>query len=151
VLKDLSGISRKPWSNADIDISSLLNTNSYDIAIACDVRFSPDLTAGLWLRDFVPDPENFNWDDGNRHKSLKHGLSCKEVESLFLQEHYIFAGRIIEPTHEEWRGLILGQSESGRAIALIFTRRGEMLRPISCRPMREGERRFYAASIHPKE
>ena len=127
--------------------SLLLNIDSYDIAIACDVKFSLDLTTGLWLRDFVPDPENFDWDDGNRHKNLKHGISCEEVESLFRQDRYIFAGRIIEPAHTEWRGLILGQGDSGRAVALIFTRRGDKLRSISCRPMREGERRFYEASI----
>ena len=129
----------------------LLKLDSYDIAIWCEVKFSPNHAAGLWLRDFDPDEENFDWDDGNRHKILKHGLTCKEVESLFLQEHYIFAGRIIEPAHTEWRGLILGQGDSGRAVALIFTRRGEKLRPISCRPMREGERRFYEASIQSKE
>jgi uncharacterized DUF497 family protein len=131
--------------------SRLLYINSYDIAIACDVKFSPDLTAGLWLRDFVPDPENFDWDEGNRHKNLKHGISCEEVESLFRQDHYIFAGRMIEPAHPEWRGLILGQDDSGRVVALIFTRRGKKLHSISCRPMREGERRFYEASIQAKE
>lgn len=132
-------------------LSFLLNVNSYDIAIACDVKFSPDLAAGLWLRDFVPNLENFDWDEGNRLKSRKHGLSCEEIESLFRQGHYIFAGRIIEPAHPEWRGLILGRGDSGLAVALIFTRRGEKLRPISCRPMREGERRFYEASIQSKE
>jgi uncharacterized DUF497 family protein len=115
------------------------------------VKFSADHLAGLWLRDFAPDAENFDWDDGNKYKNLKHGISCMEVESIFRQDRYIFAGRIIEPSHTEWRGLILGQSESGRAIAMIFTRRGEKVRPISCRPMREGERRFYEASIQPKE
>ena len=131
--------------------SLLLNINSYDIAIVCDVKFSPDFTASLWLRDFVPNSENFDWDDGNRHKNLKHGISCEEVESLFRQDRYIFAGRISEPAHPEWRGLILGRGDSGRALTLIFTRRGERLRPISCRPMREGERRFYEASIQSKE
>ena len=115
------------------------------------MKFAPDPLAGLWLRDFAPDPENFDWDAGHRHKNLKHGLSCQEVESLIRQEHYIFAGRIIEPAHQEWRGLILGQGDSGQAVALIFTRRGEKLRPISCRSMREGERRLYEASIQSKE
>ena len=115
------------------------------------MKFTPDFSTSFWLRDFVPDPENFDWDDGNRHKNLKHGLSCEEVESLFFQDQYVFAGRIIEPVHTEWRGLILGEGASGRALALIFTRRGEKLRPISCRPMREGERRFYEASIQSKE
>ena len=30
-----------------------------------------------------------------------------------------------------------------RLLALIFTRRGEQLRPISCRPMRRNERTLY--------
>ena len=115
------------------------------------MKFVPDPLTGLWLRDFDPEPENFDWDDGNRHKNLKHGLSSEEVESLFRQDQYVFAGRIIEPAHKESRGLILGQADSGRALALIFTRRGEKLRPISCRPMREGERRHYEASIQSKE
>lgn len=115
------------------------------------MKFAPDPLTGLWLRDFDPQPENFDWDDGNRHKSLKHGISGEEVESVFRRERYIFAGRIIEPVHAEWRGLILGRGDSGRALTLIFTRRGERLRPISCRPMREGERRFYETSIQSKE
>ena len=143
-----SALAQQEWPTFAV---LLRNLNSYVIAIECDVKFSPDLTAALWLRDFVPDPENFDWDDGNRHKNLKHGISCEEVESLFCQDHYIFAGKIIEPAHPEWRGLILGHGDSGRAVALIFTRRGGKLRPISCRPMREGERRFYEASIEAKE
>jgi uncharacterized DUF497 family protein len=86
------------------------------------MRFVPDENAAAWLRDFVP-------------------------ESIFLQEKFLFAGRIIDPSHAEWRGLILGRGESGRNLALIFTRRLERLRPISCRTMRPDERRLYEASI----
>jgi uncharacterized DUF497 family protein len=53
------------------------------------------------------------------------------------------AGSIIEPAHDEPHWLLLGETNAGRRLALIFTRRGEMLRPISCRPMRRNERRLY--------
>ena len=38
-------------------------------------------------------------------------------------------------------------SERGRKLALIFTRRGERLRPVSCRPMRRNERKVYEEAI----
>jgi uncharacterized DUF497 family protein len=111
------------------------------------MKFGPDDETGIWLRDFVPDRENFDWDEGNKSKNQKHRVSVFEVESIFRQERFIFAGRIAEPEHDEWRGLVLGQSEAGRRLALIFTRRGDRLRPISCRPMRKAERSFYEASL----
>ena len=47
------------------------------------------------------------------------------------------------PAHDEDRWLLLGQEPHGCRLALIFTRRGERLRPISCRPMRANERKVY--------
>lgn len=112
------------------------------------MRFVRDDESGLWLRDFTTDPDHFDWDKGNRTKNEKHGVEREEIESIFYQDGFIFAGRITEPEHIEWRGLILGRSDEGRLLALIFTRRGDQLRPISCRPMRPEERRLYEASIH---
>ena len=112
------------------------------------MRFVQDHEASLWLRDFMPDLANFDWDEGNRTKNAKHGIQREEIESLFRKDKFIFAGKIMEPAHDEWRGLILGLSDEDRPLALIFTRRGDKLRPISCRSMRPGERRLYEASIH---
>jgi len=107
------------------------------------MKLTRDNAVAHWLQNFIPDPDNFDWDEGNVRKNLKHGYSSEQIESLFRQTEYIFAGKIIEPSHDEWRGLILGLTEGGRTTALIFTRRGEKLRTISCRPMRKNERRFY--------
>ena len=96
---------------------------------------------------FRSEPDNFDWDAGNRTKNVKHGVVSEEIESIFYQARFIFAGKITEPAHPEWRGLILGRSDSGRPLALIFTRRGDRLRPISCRPMRPNERRLYETRI----
>ena len=111
------------------------------------MKLFADPTAAHWLQEFVPDPDAFDWDKGNVTKNIKHGYSIDEIESIFWQREYIFAGRITEPSHEEWRGLILGMTDIGRLTALIFTRRGEKVRPISCRAMRENERRLYEKTI----
>ena len=78
------------------------------------MRFIADEMAAVWMRDFVPNPDNFDWDEGNFFKNYKHGISSGEIESIFWQPSFIFAGKIIEPLHDEWRGLILGRTDSGR-------------------------------------
>jgi len=67
------------------------------------------------------------------------------VESL-LEAAVLFAGRIVEPGHDEPRYLLLGVTSGGRYAALIFTQRGDQLRPISCRAMRKREKEAYDAA-----
>jgi len=95
-----------------------------------------------WLAGLTGASEEFDWDDGNRSKGQKHEIEPTEVESLFKRTVFL-AGRIIEPAHDEPRWLLLGETDAGRRLALIFTRREERLRPISCRAMRRDERRLY--------
>lgn len=86
------------------------------------------------------------WDAGNSTKSrTKHGFRTADVESMF-DAPILFAGRIVEPPHDEARYLLLGVTTEGRHAALIFTRRGERLRPISCRAMRRKEKEAYHAA-----
>ena len=86
------------------------------------------------------------WDAGNSTKSqAKHGFYTADVESIF-DAPVLFAGRIVEPVHEEARYLLLGVTSDGRRAALIFARRGEKLRPISCRAMRKKEKEAYDAA-----
>ena len=51
------------------------------------------------------------------------GVEPSEAESLF-QRTVFLAGRIVEPAHDEPRWLLLGETDAGRRLALIFTRRG---------------------------
>jgi len=86
------------------------------------------------------------WDAGNSTKSqAKHGFYTADVESI-LDAPVLFAGRIHEPAHEEARYLLLGVTSDGRHAALIFARRSEKLRPISCRAMRKKEKEAYDAA-----
>ena len=109
------------------------------------MKLEPDPFMVHWLEGFVSDSLAFEWDRGNQAKNLKHGLTLEDMESVFWQS-YVFAGRIVEPAHSEWRGLILGQTAQGQRVALIFTRRGEKVHIISCRAMRPAERRLYEGS-----
>lgn len=116
-------------------------TNSYNIAIVCSVKLTADPDVAAWLGK-RPETE---WDAGNRSKSqAKHGFSIRDVDSL-LDSPVLFAGRIVEPAHEEPRYLLLGVTAEGRSAALVFAVRGEKLRPISCRPMRKKEKEAYDA------
>jgi len=87
-----------------------------------------------------------DWDAGNSTKSqAKHGFRTADVESI-LDAAVVFAGRIVEPAHDEARYLLLGVTSGGRYAALVFTRRGDKLRPISCRVMRKREQEAYDAA-----
>jgi len=106
------------------------------------VKLLPDNSLDEWLGGLTGAAGQCDWDPGNRSKGRKHGVEPSDVESLFHRTVFL-AGRIVEPTHDEPRWLLLGESDAGRRLALIFTRRGNQLRPISCRPMRPNERRLY--------
>ncbi len=98
---------------------------------------APDIAAWLGTHPAM------EWDAGNSTKSqTKHGFSTADVESL-LDAPVLFAGRIVEPAHDEPRYLLLGVTSGSRHAALIFARRGEKLRPISCRAMRKKEKEAY--------
>src|SRR3990172_1961454 len=101
---------------------------------------APDVAAWLGARPAL------EWDAGNSTKSqTRHGSGPADVEPL-LDAPVLFAGRIAEPAHEEARYLLLGVTADGRHAALIFARRCETLRPISCRAMRKKEKEAYDAA-----
>ncbi len=106
------------------------------------MRFVDDPETAAWLEGLEGVSQDFDWDAGNRAKNRKHGVAPEDVETL-LEQPVLLAGRIVQPTHDEPRWLLLGRDDNGRPLALVFTRRGDRLRPISCRPMRRTERQVY--------
>jgi uncharacterized DUF497 family protein len=87
----------------------------------------------------------FEWDDGNREKCLKHGVSIEEIEELF--------DRVIavqpDPSTAETRYRAIGRTGEGRAVFLAFTLRERdgkaFIRPISARFMHRREIERYEA------
>ena len=87
----------------------------------------------------------FDWDDGNRSKCLKHGVSAKEVESLFLRPIMILPDEA--HSFAETRFNAVGETAAGRHIFLVFTIRDKKgkryIRPISARYMHKKEVQHY--------
>ncbi len=84
----------------------------------------------------------FDWDGGNQLKSLiKHGVSQEESEQVFLNPYVL---RIDENhSRAEMRFELLGKTDSGKALFIIFTTRNNKIRIISARPANKNERNVY--------
>ena len=83
----------------------------------------------------------FDWDEANREKSLKHGVTWQEAEECFLNRHFVFDSKKGALAERRW--LLLGVTLKERRFAVVFTLRGEKARVISARPMGRKERRVY--------
>ena len=95
------------------------------------------------------DFDGFDWDQGNREKCQKHGVSIGEIESLF--GGVILTARDVQHSGNEERFKAIGFSKTGRAIFVAFTlrtRNGEvLLRPVSARYMHKKEVRHHEKAI----
>ena len=97
------------------------------------------------MEDVIPEPIVFEWDKGNIDKSLKkHGVTNEEAEQLFLG-----VPSILIEDEKHWEGekryLLLGKTDKGRLLSIIFTIRGDKkVRIISARTMSKKERKLYA-------
>lgn len=89
----------------------------------------------------------FDWDDGNRDKCQKHGLTLDEIEAFFRQDR-LYIAPALKHTEDEQRLLAAGRSPlNDHPMFVVFTLRGDedarLIRPISARYMHEGEARRY--------
>ena len=88
----------------------------------------------------------FEWDQGNRTKCQRHGVSVGEIESLFLDDAVTVRLDLTHSAAEE-RYAAVGRNRDGRSVFLVFTLRrrdgAAYLRPISARYMHEKEIRRY--------
>jgi len=85
----------------------------------------------------------FDWDEGNRGKNReKHGVSDSECEQVFFnQPLFVFADT--EHSAEEQRYYVLGRTDRGRRLFVVFTPRRDKIRVTSAREMTKRERAFY--------
>jgi uncharacterized protein len=93
-----------------------------------------------------PAIRGFDWDDGNRDKCQKHGMSIEDIEAVFIRPVLIFPDR--ENASGERRLKAIGIAPAGRHAFIIFTWRAErdgsaLLRPISARYMHKSEVEAY--------
>jgi uncharacterized DUF497 family protein len=89
----------------------------------------------------------FDWDEGNRGKCRKHGVSLAEIEALLSGTPRVAP----DPAHStaEHRFIAVGSNDAGRPMFVAFTvrlRGGErLIRPVSARYMHDKEARRYEA------
>jgi len=93
-------------------------------------------------------PEEFEWDEGNETKNKeKHGVEIKECEEVFInQPHVIWRDK--KHSSAEERFIILGKTNTGRGLHLVYTVRHQKIRVISARVQNKKERRFYASETN---
>lgn len=92
----------------------------------------------------------FDWDEGNLGHCVKHGVSIREIESLFGREFFLMDDA--KHSRLETRRIALGlPPASKRPLFVVFTLRnrpdGVYIRPISARYMHEKEVRRYEEII----
>ena len=85
----------------------------------------------------------FDWDEGNRGKNWdRHQVSDSECEQIFFnQPLLVFPDE--EHSEEEQRYYVLGRTDQGRRLFVVFTPRRGKIRVISAREMTMRERAFY--------
>jgi uncharacterized DUF497 family protein len=86
----------------------------------------------------------FDWDEGSGPKIwTRHAVFQGECEQVFFGEPLLVAPDAKHSGREE-RWAVLGRTADGRALAIVFTLRGDLIRPISARDMNRRGRALYA-------
>jgi uncharacterized DUF497 family protein len=95
------------------------------------------------ISDMLAKCTGFEWDKHNSEKiRKKHVVTSVECEQVFFNLP-IIAGNDEKHSETENRFYVLGQTDSGRLLFLVFTGRKGKLRVISARDMHKKERRVY--------
>jgi uncharacterized DUF497 family protein len=95
------------------------------------------------ISDMLANCTGFEWDKYNSEKiRKKHDVTSVECEQVFFNLPVI-AGNDEKHSETENRFYVLGQTDSGRLLFLVFTVRKDKLRVISARDMNKKERRVH--------
>jgi len=87
----------------------------------------------------------FQWDEGNLLKNWeKHRVSAVESEQVFFNQP-VLAVPDEQHSDSEARFYILGQTDTGRKLFIVFSTRDNLIRVISARDMNRKERKIYEA------
>jgi uncharacterized protein len=87
----------------------------------------------------------FDWDEGNRKKCEKHGLSIMQIEAVFANGPRVAP----DPKHSEAedRLIAVGRTKAGRPVFVAFTLRTKdkrrLIRPVTARYMHAKEVEAY--------
>jgi len=93
----------------------------------------------------APAASGFDWDEGNRAKCARHGVSQADIEALFLTDPQVAPD--IRHSHQEDRLIAVGRNAAGRQMFVGFAIRTvegrPLIRPITARYMHAKEIEHY--------
>lgn len=90
----------------------------------------------------------FEWDEGNEEKNwLKHKVLPKEAEDIFYYSKRLLL-EDIKHSEREPRFILIGKTKQGRMLFIVFTRRINKIRVVSCRDANRKEEDFYEKTIN---
>jgi len=103
------------------------------------------------LPEYFPGLTGFQWDAGNSEKNkVAHGVTQAETEQVFFNRPVLVMSDVGH-SHVEPRHYVLGRSNAGRRMTIVFTVRGTLVRPIMARDMSRPERHRYLKEEHGQE
>lgn len=114
------------------------------------MEVKPDDEIYVWLQQIWNN--KFDWDDANTLKLCKHSTTKDETESIF-KKNYVFWGKIVLNGNSwgEDRYAVFGETKTKRLLTIVFTIRNNLVRAISCRSMRNNEKKIYSKKIKRSE
>lgn len=109
-----------------------------------DLRASSAYTFHVSIYAVLAKARGFQWDDGNAEKNWdKHQVAQAECEQPFFNQPLIVAADA-KHSEEEPRFYLLGKTDLGRRLFIVFTLRNDLIRIISARDMSRRERKEYS-------
>ena len=82
----------------------------------------------------------FDWDSANADHIALHRVTIVEAEEALLDRHRIFEQAQLT---DEARWAVIGATEAGRVLFVVFTRRGPRIRVVTARDALSRERHRY--------
>lgn len=83
----------------------------------------------------------FDWNDGNIQHIARHNVAPEEAEQV-IQNDPVDVGVTLR--NNEARKLHLGETNAGRVLFVVATEQNGLIRVVTARPARRGERDFYS-------
>jgi len=85
----------------------------------------------------------FDWDEGSKQKNWeKHTVDYRECEEVFFNQPLLI-NEGMKHSSQEQRYYVLGRTDTGRTLFLVFTLRSNKIRIISARDQSRKERKIY--------
>ncbi len=102
---------------------------------------------GMDIAQRLQKASGFQWDAGNAEKNwLSHQVRTSECEQAFFNQPLIVVADVAHSEQEE-RFFVLGQTDAGREMFLVFTLRVDQIRVVSARDMSRNERKVYRSHV----